>query len=128
MDSVYIRLDCDNVGDKIECALYNEKPEIAQNISNKIKKNIKLVVKKFKSEFNSELLLVGSDDLLLKIELKYFDIEKIEKIKFEFQKNSGITLSIGIGKTILDSLVNLKIAKVSGKNRIEFNKNDFLKH
>jgi hypothetical protein len=125
MDYIYIRLDCDNVGDKIEYALFNEKPESAQNISNSIKKNIKLTIKNFKKELNSELLLEGSDDLLLKIEYKYFSLVKIEKIKSEFYKNTGVTLSIGIGKTIIDSLVYLKIAKVSGKNRVEFNKNDF---
>lgn len=126
MDYIYIRLDCDNVGDKIEYELFNEKPELAQNISNQIKKNIKITIKNFKREFKSELLLEGSDDLLLKIEHKYFDLKKIEKIKSEFYENTGVSLSIGIGKTIIDSLVYLKIAKVSGKNRVEFNKNDFL--
>jgi len=118
MNNYYIRIDCDNVGDKIEFALYNNAHNEAQRISDKIKDNITWLIRKVVEEFSAEILLIGSDDILFKINEFFFDIHKIEELRQEFYKRSNITLSIGIGNTTRQSHINLKIAKVSGKDKI----------
>lgn len=118
MSSYFIRIDCDNVGDKIELALYNEDPQNAQNISDIIKESITWLIEEMTLKFNAEVLLIGSDDILCEIKSEFYNLEKLEKIHFEFYKKANISLSVGIGNSIVKSLINLNIAKISGKNKI----------
>lgn len=114
----YLRIDCDNVGDKIEFALYNENAENAQKISNIIKENIIWLIDELSLKMNAEILLIGSDDILCKIKNEFYNFLELEKIHVEFYNRTNITISIGIGNSIRNSLINLNIAKVSGKNKI----------
>jgi hypothetical protein len=118
MHNLYIRIDCDNVGDKIELALYNNDAQSAQKISDTIKDNIKWFVEKIINNLKAEVLLIGSDDILYKTNEELYDLNELENLRQEFYKRTNITLSIGIGHSISQSLVNLNIAKISGKNKI----------
>lgn len=121
MNTLFIRLDCDNVGDKIEMALYNNEPEEAQKISDIIKLNIGWFTEQILDVFNAKILLIGSDDILFTIEKESFNLQKLDFLRIEFYKKSQISISIGIGNNIRESLTNLHIAKVSGKNKIVSN-------
>jgi hypothetical protein len=122
MRNIYIRIDCDNVGDKIEFALYNNDPKAAQEISDSIKTNIKWLIESINQISIGKVLLVGSDDILFETNEEFFNVEKLENLKQEFFIKTNITLSIGIGFSIVDALTNLKIAKISGKNKIILNR------
>lgn len=113
-----IRIDFDNIGDKIDFFLYEDNFMEAQEISNSIKKSINeainLIYKIFK---NAKILLIGADDLLFSChELKK---EQLEVLMHFFFVNTNQTVSIGVGKDIREAMLNLKIAKVSGKNIIK---------
>lgn len=114
----FIRIDCDNVGDKIELCLYELNTDKAQSLNNLIRQSISELSDKLRTLLNSEILLVGPDDILLKIETSKFDLDILKKIKEDFSNKTGITLSIGIGDDIIGAMRNLDIAKKSGKNRI----------
>ena len=114
----YIRIDCDNVGDKIELCLYEKKKEKAQGINNLIRQSISELSDSLRTLLKSEILLIGPDDILLKIDANKIDLELLNHIKGDFFTKTGITLSIGIGKDIVGAMRNLDIAKKSGKNRI----------
>lgn len=118
MHKFYIRIDCDNVGDKIEFSLYNHDPKSAQDISDSIKENIKWLIEKVRNKLDGELLLLGSDDILYSTDKDHFNLNELENIRQEFADRMNITLSIGVGKSITDAMVNMKIAKISGKNTI----------
>jgi len=118
MPKYYIRMDCDNVGDKIELALFNDDPQSAQEISDSIKDNIKWLIEELAMKLNAKILLIGSDDILCEVTNEFYNLEKLEKIRLEFCEKANITLSIGIGNSILKSLININIAKISGKNKI----------
>jgi hypothetical protein len=122
MRNIYIRIDCDNVGDKIEFALYNNDPKTAQEISDSIKTNIKWLIENINQISTGKVLLIGSDDILFETNEEFFNVEKLENLKQEFFIKTNITLSIGIGFSIVDALTNLKIAKISGKNKIIVNR------
>lgn len=118
MHNYFIRIDCDNVGDKIELALYNNDPQKAQKISDLIKDNIMWLIKELTLKLNAKILLIGSDDILCEISGEFYNLEELEKIRLKFCEKANITLSIGIGNSIITSLINLNIAKISGKNKI----------
>jgi GTP cyclohydrolase III len=113
----YVRLDCDNVSDQIECFLYNSETSKAQDLSNNIKGSINKTVAWIKQKFtDSEILLIGADDILFtSANITETDLDQIKNIFFQL---SNLTISIGVGETIKESMQNLLIAKVSGKNKI----------
>lgn len=112
-----IRIDFDNIGDKIDYCLFNSEFENAQKISDIIKSSIKESLKYINENFKtSKILLIGADDILFStINPTLGEIEKLKE--FYFTK-TGFTVSIGVGNNIKEAMSNLKEAKVSGKNLI----------
>lgn len=121
--TVYIRLDVDNVGDSIELALLKSDYNEAQDIHNLIQKNINFIIEKIESRNFATVLMKGCDDILISTHLNDYDLSFWEELKIEFKLKSGFTLSIGVGYSITECMLNLRIAKVSGKDKIIDNKN-----
>ncbi|WP_420572261.1 mCpol domain-containing protein [Kordia sp.] len=117
-ENIYIRLDADNIGDNIELSLLKNDYITAQKIHNKVQTNINNILNVLKSKNDIEILLIGCDDILFSINTSNYDFNFIKNIAKNFEKNSGFTLSIGIGNTVSSALKNLRIAKLSGKNNI----------
>ena len=117
-EKIYIRLDVDNVGEKIELNLLNNEFEKAQDIHDCIQLNIRKTLEKIKEFSSKSLLMVGCDDILFSINKIDFDINFFESLRKNFHTQTGLTISIGIGITVQDSLFNLRIAKLSGKNKM----------
>lgn len=114
----YIRLDADNIGDSIELYLLKEDVKNSQEIHFKVQNSIALILDKIKESKNTLILMRGCDDILFSVNEDEFDLNFLEKIRKEFKANSGFTLSIGIGDSILQAMQNLRVAKISGKNKI----------
>ena len=113
----YIRFDCDNVGDKIEFYLYNKEPEKAQQLNNAIRSTLDIASKWIKEKIlDSEIVLIGADDILFSC--SFISEDELTFLKKLFFEKAQITISIGIGNCIKESMQNLLIAKVSGKNTI----------
>lgn len=123
-EEIFVRLDCDTVGDKIELALFNSNPKTAQGIHDKIQINLIKLKENLESNSNIDILMIGSDDILFVIKGPAFSENFLENIKDVFFKNTGFSISIGVGRSLKESLVNLKIAKVSGKNTIVYPSNE----
>lgn len=120
---LFIRLDVDNAGDSIELALLNSDYINAQNIHNRIQNNIDLVFKKLQDNNSVTILMKGCDDILFSINEENYDYTFLKNLKNEFNLHSNFTLSIGIGDSINESMLNLRKAKISGKNKIVGNNN-----
>ena len=120
MNEIFVRIDCDNVGDRIELALYKGETDTAQKVSDLIKKNIALFCENVKIRLSAQILLIGADDVLFKTTKIESVINELNLLKDEFISATGITLSIGVGHTLLQCINNLNIAKYSGKNVIIF--------
>jgi hypothetical protein len=118
VNKIFIRLDVDNAGDSIELALLESNPAEAQNIHDKIQENIHSILSTFQNNKSIKVLMTGCDDILFIINQNEYDILYLEKIKREFKLKSGFSLSIGVGASITECMLNLQIAKVSGKDKI----------
>jgi hypothetical protein len=115
----FIRLDVDNVGDAIELALINNNVEKAKEIHKRIQKNILELVSIIKKE-NNIILMVGCDDILFSTSENNFKKEFLITLKNTFYNKTGFSLSIGVGLTLHEALINLQKAKLGGKNNIIF--------
>ncbi|NER81068.1 MAG: hypothetical protein F6K42_16170 [Leptolyngbya sp. SIO1D8] len=73
-----------------------------------------------KEQLKVRIIINGGDSLLAFCkENKMHIVDKIEKIRIEFALRSKATLSIGIGDNPRQAYFALKLAKASGKNRVE---------
>ena len=65
----YLFFDGDNVGISIEKAFMSDDVKFAQKLSKGINNAIKLINNYLKSLDNVEIILIGGDDILIKLEL-----------------------------------------------------------
>lgn len=113
-----VRIDFDNIGDKIDYHLFNENFYKAQEISDIIKITISESLLYIQANFDSvEVLLVGADDILFSC--AGIDLKQLESLRIFYTEKSNLTVSIGVGNNIRETMSNLKEAKVSGKDIIK---------
>jgi hypothetical protein len=113
-----VRIDFDDIGDKIDYYLFNEDFEKAQEVSNVIKATIRDSLLYIRDNFEYvEILLIGADDILFSC--TGINLEKLEALKKFYKDKSNLTVSIGFGNNIREVMLNLKEAKVSGKDIIK---------
>lgn len=113
-----VRIDFDNIGDKIDYYLFNQNFEKAQDISNSIKTTINASLHYIRDNFKEvTILLVGADDILFSS--TDITLEKLEALRKFYLNKSNLTVSIGVGDNVREAIMNLKEAKVSGKNIIK---------
>ncbi|WP_338555589.1 mCpol domain-containing protein [Paenibacillus sp. KS-LC4] len=120
MYKYYIRLDADNIGDKIEYFLLCNDWEKARDIHNKIQNSMEIIGEFVRGNEDYILLMTGCDDLLIGTNEE--SVLKVavftESIRNHFNKLCNETLSAGIGNSIVEAIMNLRKAKTGGKNNI----------
>jgi len=114
----FIRLDVDNVGDKIELALLNNDLAKANSIHSIVQQGIAELRNVLVDSLGFEILMAGCDDILFQCSSASFNIETIEKIRMDFFGQVGFSLSVGVGATLQEALLNLSRAKMDGKDKI----------
>lgn len=119
-DKVFVRLDGDNIGDKIELALLDGEWEFAQQVHDSVQMSMKSLKSIIIGIESSIILMAGCDDILFSLNKSYFNEEDLSKLKATFLKDVGLTMSVGVGKSPIDAINNLRRAKISGKNRIVY--------
>ena len=118
IEKVFIRIDVDRVGDSIELALLKLDYEKAQAIHDGVQNSIDKILEKIKLNKCASVLMKGCDDILFSFSKNDFESSFLKNLKNDFEKDSDFTLSVGIGASLGEALLNLRIAKVSGKNKI----------
>lgn len=116
--SIYVRVDADCVGDDIELCLIRGAVANAQEIHRSVQKSLELIVDHLRVMDHCKVLMVGADDVLFEVESAYFTIDQVESVRRLFVTGCNYTLSAGVGDSIYAAVSNLKLAKLSGRNRI----------
>lgn len=118
MEYIYA-IDGDNIGEKIENALFNNKLDKAKEISKMIEKALETINQKFIEE-GAETIFLAGDSLLVRS-------EKLIFLSDNLLKYNDMTFSMGVANSPSDAVLALKKAKGLGKNRtIIFNKEESL--
>jgi hypothetical protein len=117
---MYAFFDGDNIGDKMEIMLLENRLAEAAEFSEKLESALSLLEEITKSQDGVEVIILGGDDLLFKYADNYKHIhEFLERIRSEFYRITGSTMSCGVGETARESVINLYLAKLYGKNQIK---------
>jgi nucleotidyltransferase/DNA polymerase involved in DNA repair len=78
--------------------------------------------KKLQSDLGAEVIFFGGDSLLASAMANERLVTVLENIRQEFHSYSGYTLSVGIASSLQISYLALKLAKASGKNRLQYSR------
>ena len=113
---VYLFFDGDNVGNTIERHLTKGEISKAQQISLGIKQALD-EIEKLINQLGCLKILLGGDDILVGVKNKSDETELIDFVNRVFLDKTGLTISCGAGKTIQESIYNLHLAKLFGKNQ-----------
>lgn len=114
---LYAFFDGDDIGTTIEILLLEDRIADAIAFStnlNDVNKEIKIMLN---SRDGIEIIILGGDDLLIKFDSKKYGQMLIEEIRAHYKSKTGTSLSCGIGKSIPESIQNLRLAKLYGKNQ-----------
>ncbi len=112
---LFILGDGDNIRERIESLLFSKNFTELHKVSESFSVTIRGIKKLVVSGMNGEVLMAGGDDLLFRINKKNYKREIIEKLAEYFKKNTGNSMSFGVGSTIEDAYLNLRKAKSLGK-------------
>ena len=115
----YAFFDGDNIGDTLEILLVEEKVAEAQRFSRNIKIAISEIEAKLKDIPDTEIIIAGGDDLLIKYDSRLHNMSFLEEIRTIFKARTNHSMSCGVGENIPHSVQNLYLAKLYGKNQIK---------
>jgi len=114
----YAFFDGDNIGDTIEKLLIEKRVDEATLLSENINKSVHNLEKLLRSKNGVEIIILGGDDLLIKFDSEECDVKLLNEITILFENTCGLSMSCGVGTTILEAIQNLHMAKLYGKNQI----------
>lgn len=119
MKNLYLAADGDDVGRKIEFFIVMDQLDLLSRFSSDFQSSITWFSEKLSNKFNAEIVFHGGDSILAKIQVDETSITELEKLRIEFFSLSNTTISLGLGDSSRQAYFALKLAKASGKNRIE---------
>ncbi|MGJ5631792.1 mCpol domain-containing protein [Nostoc sp. CALU 1950] len=119
MGSLYLAVDGDDVGRKIEFFIVTDQMEQLSNFSHNFQSSMLWLAETLSDEFNAKIIFNGGDSLLARLQSDAISVSRLESLRIEFASFSKTTLSFGIGDNSLQAYFALKLAKATGKDRIE---------
>ena len=115
---IYIMGDGDNIRNRIEYYLLNSDFDKVTQFSKNLTECIDIIKGLAIRRMNAEIIYAGGDDVLFHIDKNHYQRSYLEEIMDIFLKNTGNTISFGVGENIEVAFLNLRRAKASGKGKI----------
>jgi GTP cyclohydrolase III len=112
---MYISVDGDNIGSRLENLIILEKADELHKFSQDVFLYFE-IIKKGLLDCEAEIIFYGGDSILAKVQGTSF-VSLMNKIFSEGQSyaQGQISVSVGLGDSILEAYLALKAAKSSGK-------------
>lgn len=112
----YASFDGDKIGNSIRNLLLSHKLGEAALLSEDIKRAVASIEKAVHLNKEARLILAGGDDILLAYDSERGEPEIISQIPEIFRRETGLSMSVGVGETISDSLKALNLSKRTGSS------------
>jgi len=111
----YIAVDADDVGESVGGAVLSNDTKQLSEISQKINAGVQIFAKW--AEYNGgSIISSGSDEGIFQVPVS--SIDELEELKQQYEKQTGFSISIGVGDTVSSAAKALIYAKMNGKNQI----------
>ena len=111
----YVAIDTDNVGESIGNAVLSNDTDSISSISENINSGVKIFSQW--AEYNGgKIISNASDEGIFKVPQS--SIKDLEELKEAYTKQTGFTISIGLGENVSDAAKALIYAKMNGKDQI----------
>ena len=111
----YVAIDTDNVGESIGNAVLSNDTDSISSISENINSGVKVFSQW--AEYNGgKIISNGSDEAIFQVPQS--SIKQLEELKEAYTKQTGFTISIGLGENVSDAAKALIYAKMNGKDQI----------
>lgn len=115
---MFIYLDGDDVGSRLELLLLDGKLEEATAFSKRVAEAMAKLRESLEQIPSLRTHLFGGDDLIAEFQASSLSPGEIDRFRKDFESRCGVTISAGAGAGIEEALANLRRAKLSGKNRL----------
>ena len=116
MPRLYIAVDGDDIGNRLEYLMLTNNLEELTSFSESFRQSLRWLGKCIEDDLGAEIVFSGGDNLLAITTATDVPIDKLDAIRHKFAERTGKSLSAGIGKSARQAYVALKLAKASGKN------------
>jgi minimal CRISPR polymerase domain len=107
---VYVYLDGDSVGDRLEGMLIDDDLHRAGELSQRLNEVVQHIAARLAAE-GAEIIFAGGDNIFLRMELNH---DVLHRSLSTFQTHTGVTASAGAGPTPADAFLALHSAKARG--------------
>ena len=118
MKTIFVAIDGDDIGSKTEYYMLTDQLDSLRTFSESFEASFRWLQNTLENEMNAYIIFSGGDNLLAKIESYARFKDDLKLVMARFQEQSGCSLSIGLGTNTTEAYLSLKLAKVSGKNRV----------
>lgn len=115
----YAYFDGDNIGSAIEHLLNSGKESEATHLSESIKRALFQIESYMEGHKDVELLMLGGDDILIKYDDTKHSLKLLEEVMEIFFKQTGLSMSCGVGANVSQAIGNLSSVKSSSKGTIK---------
>jgi hypothetical protein len=118
LGQIFAHLDGDNVGNRLELLLLDERLDDACKYSESVTKALQQV-RAFLIEVPTvRVLIAEGDDLLATWQPGSVKVEDIDEMRKIFLRNCGQSMSAGVGFSTSSAVRNLRRAKLMGKAQV----------
>jgi GTP cyclohydrolase III len=118
MKELYLAIDGDDVGHRLEYFMLTENRESLEEFSTMFESAMSWLKDTLIRDFGAVIVFSGGDNLLASIGSNTRTGDELEKLRTAFAERARTTLSMGLGESLHEAYFALKLAKTSGKNRI----------
>lgn len=115
---LYVYVDADKVGDLLELHLLDGNVDAAGQVHINVQNAIQHLRARVLEIPTAEIVFSGCDDVLFTLSSETYDKRIIDEIRELFYQETELSISAGVGHDVPSSLLNLRRAKLSGRNRL----------
>jgi GTP cyclohydrolase III len=119
MSIQYLAIDGDDVGHQLEYFVMTNQTQQLADFFITFQSAMSWLEDKLTKELGGTIIFNGGDNLLACLPSVSCSPEMLEQLRDDFAKLARKTLSVGVGRSSRQAYFALKLAKSSGKNRVE---------
>ena len=118
VSSLYILGDADRIREKVEASLFANDLAGLSTFSTNLTEAISRIVQRMNERLSATVIMAGGDDVFFIVAADRFNLSVLGEIASDFTKETGCTISFGVGASPDSAYLFLRHAKAAGGGAI----------